>query len=251
MSDDDDITLVGSNWGELGGEPSEPERPAGEPPPPDAPRPAGEPTSPDVSRPGGEPPPAGGPRPAGEPLESVRPAGGQAVWPSDVEGLAAEPPAGRAEDRSWGLSWAGTDDYLRATPPAPTRRRPAGGTRRTRAERRRQVRRRRAVALLVLALVLVALVVIVLRACGGGDPFVGTWAKSGSGTVVISQSDDGRYVVALTAKSTRPGVRKGDRLTVTRRVNGKKRVIWFTPGAEGGTLEEHFPDGTTTVLTRQ
>ncbi|HMK93411.1 MAG TPA: hypothetical protein VK576_10460 [Thermoleophilia bacterium] len=95
-----------------------------------------------------------------------------------------------------------------------------------------------------------AIVFLVVRGCGG-DPFVGTWAKNGSGTVVISQGDDGRYLVAFGTQTPRAAKRNGDRLTTTRKRNGKRITISFTPGAQADTLEEHFPDGTTDVLTRQ
>jgi len=196
---DDDITLVGSDWGT----------------PPDS-----------------RPPADSGPPPASRPPAASGP-----------------PDSGPPESESPRSPWAATDDYLHPGPEQLTPRR-GPGTRRTRAARRRAIRRRRLVALAVLAAIVAVSVFLVVRGCGG-DPFVGTWAKNGSGTVVISQGDDGRYRVAFGTQAGRPGKRNGDRLTTTRKQKGKRVTIWFTPGTQADTLEEHFPDGTTDVLTRQ
>ena len=180
----------------------------------------------------------------------MRDEGGGGVNDDDITLVGSDwrPPEGEGEPPQ--PSWAGTQDYLHPGPEVMAPRRGGSGTRRTRASRRRAVRRRRLAALAVVVLIVAVAVFLIVRGCGG-DPFVGTWAKHGSGTVVISQGDDGRYSVAFGTKAGLPAKRAGDRLTVTRKQNGKRVTIRFTPGAQADTLEEHFPDGTTDVLKRQ
>jgi hypothetical protein len=110
------------------------------------------------------------------------------------------------------------------------------------------------VALVILVLIVAALVFLTVRGCSSGDPFVGTWEKSGttatSGLVIAHVQGADYSVTAIGGKKPLAATRSGDTLTVEK-ATGKGVRMTLTPGDDANTLKESFPDGTTDVLTRQ
>ena len=68
---------------------------------------------------------------------------------------------------------------------------------------------------------------------------------------MITHVSGADYTVSLGAgHKVRSAVRSGDRLTVAATPRVTPGVIVLEPGPDSGTLEERFPDGTSSILTR-
>ncbi len=118
------------------------------------------------------------------------------------------------------------------------------------------MRRRRLVALLVAVGVAAVLAVALVVGQGSRDAYAGTWGAAGGNSIVITHVSGNAYTVVIGAgHHLWPAVCSGKRLTVAAAAEAARGAaasgaLDFRPGPGGDTLEECFPDGTSTVLTR-